>query len=102
MTLRTLDGKERVVLFASILLLLSVFGYAVYYRYNPPLRVKEAKVFDVILNEEHDTTQIWTYGEGRITLKGIHDVEVGEVYRITYKGRRESFADELISLEKIS
>jgi len=44
-----LDKNERIVLFSSIFLLVAIFGYSVYYYYNPPVRVLEAKVFDVFL-----------------------------------------------------
>ena len=94
-----LDNKERIVLFSSIFLLVAIFGYSVYYYYNPPVRVLEAKVFDVFQGE--DTTSIWTYGHDRITLKGVHDIEIGATYRITYRGRRTTLADVLISIEKI-
>lgn len=94
-----LDNKERIVLISSIFLLLAIVGYSVYYYYNPPLRVVETKVFDVFQGEEN--TLIWTYGHDRITLKGIHDIEIGATYRITYRGRRTTFTDVLISIEKI-
>ena len=95
-----IDNKERFVLFASIFLLIAIFGYSVYYHYNPPIRVLEARVFDVIQLE--DSTLIWTYGQDRIRIKGVHDIELEAVYRITYRGRRPTFADVLISIEKIS
>lgn len=95
-----IDQKERIVLFASIFLLVAIFGYSVYYYFNPPIRVLEAKVFDVVQSE--DSTLVWTYGHDRITLKGVHDLELEEVYRITYRGRRPTHTDVLISIEKIS
>ena len=100
MGFRDIDQKERIVLFGSIIVLVAIFGYSVYYYYNPPIRVLEARVFDVIQGEEN--TQIWTYGHDRITLKGIHDIELEAVYRITYRGRTPRFTDVLISIEKIS
>ena len=100
MVFSDIDQKERIVLFASVFLLVAIFGYSVYYYYNPPLRVLEARVFDV--EQREDTTLIWTYGQDRITLKGVHDIELEEVYRITYRGRRPTFTDVLISIEKIS
>ena len=100
MVFSDIDQKERIVLFASVFLLVAIFGYSVYYYYNPPIRVLEARVFDV--EQREDTTLIWTYGQDRITLKGVHDIELEEVYRITYRGRRPTFTDVLISIEKIS
>ncbi len=100
MVFSDISQKERMVLFVSVFLLVAIFGYSVYYYYNPPIRVLEAKIFDVIQGEE--TTLIWTYEHDRITLKGVHDIELEEVYRITYRGRRPTFTDVLISIEKIS
>jgi hypothetical protein len=95
-----ISQKERIVLFGSVLLLVAIFGYSVYYYYNPPIRVLEARVFDVVQYEE--STLIWTYGQDRIVLKGVHDIELEEVYRITYRGRTPRYTDVLISIEKIS
>ena len=100
MVFSDIDQKERIVLFASVFFLVAIFGYSVYYYYNPPIRVLEARVFDV--EQREDTTLIWTYGQDRIVLKGIHDIELEAVYRITYRGRRPTFTDVLISIEKIS
>ena len=100
MGFRDISQKERIVLFASVFLLITIFGYSVYYYYNPPIRIVETKIFDVIQKE--DTTVLWTYGHDKIILKGIHDIELEEVYRITYRGRRPTFTDLLISIEKIS
>ena len=99
MVFSDIEQKERVVLFASIFLLVAIFGYSIYYYYNPPIRVLEAKVFEVIHKE--DATVLWTYGHGKIILKGNHDIEIDEVYRITYRGRRPTYTDVLISIEKI-
>ena len=100
MVFSDIEQKERIVLFASVFLLVAIFGYSVYYYYNPPIRVLEARVFDVVQGEE--TTLIWTYEHDRIKLKGVHDIELEAVYRITYRGRRPTFTDVLISIEKIS
>ena len=100
MVFSDIDKKERLVLFVSVFLLVAIFGYSVYYYYNPPIRVLEARVFDVVKGEE--TTLIWTYGHDRITLRGVHDIELEAVYRITYRGRTSSYTDVLISIEKIS
>jgi hypothetical protein len=94
-----MDKKERIVLFASFFLVITVFASATYYYLNPPVHVLEAKVFDVFHKEEK--TIIWTYGKGTLTLKGFHDIVVDEIYRVTYRGWKES-ADILISIEKIS
>ena len=100
MVFSDIEQKERIVLFASVFLLVAIFGYSVYYYYNPPIRVLEARVFDVVQGEE--TTLIWTYEHDRIKLKGVHDIELEAVYRITYRGRSPTFTDVLISIEKIS
>jgi hypothetical protein len=100
MVFSDISQKERMVLFASVFLLVAIFGYSFYYYYNPPIRVLEARVFDV--EQREDTTLIWTYGQDRIVLKGVHDIELEEVYRITYRGRTPRYTDVLISIEKIS
>ena len=100
MVFSDIDNKERIVLFASVFLLVAIFGYSVYYYYNPPVRVLEARIFDVVQGEE--STHIWTYGHDRITVKGVHNIELEEVYRITYRGRTPRYTDVLISIEKIS
>ncbi|MCW4014531.1 MAG: hypothetical protein NWF07_16295 [Candidatus Bathyarchaeota archaeon] len=95
-----MDSKERSVLYASLFLVLVVFGSAAYLYLNPPVQVFEAKVFEVY--EQNGNTFILSYGEGKLKLNGIHEIEVDETYRITYQSRKRNFADVIISIEKIS
>ena len=95
-----MDTKERFALLASLFLVLVVFGSSVYLYLNPPVQVFEAKVFDVY--EQNGKTFILSYGEGKLKLNGIHDIEIDEIYRITYQSRKRNFADVIISIEKIS
>jgi len=95
-----MDSKERGVLFAALFLALIVFGSATYLYLNPPVQVFEAKIFDVY--EQNGNTFILSYGEGKLKLNGIHDIEIDETYRITYQSRKRNFADVIISIEKIS
>ena len=60
----------------------------------------EAKIFDAY--ESKGNTFLLTYGEGKLKLRGIHDIEIDATYRITYKSRQRNFADIIISIEKIS
>jgi hypothetical protein len=95
-----MDSKERVVLLASMFLVLIVFASSAYLYLNPPVQVLEAKVFDVY--ELNGNTLILTYGEGKLKLRGIHDIEVDATYKITYQSRNRNFADIIISIEKLS
>ena len=100
MKLGELDSKERIVLLGSLLLVVLVFASSAYMYFNPPVKVLEAKVFDVY--ELNGNTFILTYGEGKIKLKGLYDIEIDETYRITYQSRKRNFASIVISIEKIS
>jgi hypothetical protein len=100
MKLGEMKSRERLVVLISIVLVVIVFASSAYLYINPPVRVFEAKVFDVY--EQNGNTFILTYGEGKIKLNGIHEIEVDATYRITYQSRRRNFADIIISIEKIS
>ena len=81
-----MDSKERAALLASLVLALIVFASSVYVYINPPVQVLEATVFDVY--ESNGNTFILTYGEGKLKLRGIHEIEIGETYKITYQSRK--------------
>ena len=100
MKIGEMDGKERIVLLGSIVLVVLVFTSSLYLYFNPPVQVLEAKIFDVY--EQNGKTFILTYGEGKIKLNGIYDIEIDESYRITYQSRQRNFANIVISIEKIS
>ncbi|MFC1803777.1 hypothetical protein ACFL0D_07415 [Thermoproteota archaeon] len=100
MKLREMDSKERIVFFGSIFLVVIVFASSAYTYLNPPVKVLEAKIFDVY--ESNGNTFLLTYGKGKLKLKGIHEIEINATYRITYQSRVRNFADIIISIEKIS
>ena len=100
MKLIELDGKERVVLLGSMLLLVIVFASAFYIYLNPPVQVLEAKVFDTF--QKNGVTHIFTYGAGKIRLTGLYDIEIDATYRIKYQSRSRNNAEIVISVEKIS
>ncbi len=95
-----MDSKERVALLASLFLVLIVFASSVYLYLNPPVQVLEAEVFDTY--QKNGVTHVWTYGAGKLRLNGLYDIEVGEVYRITYQSRSRNNAEIILSVEKIS
>jgi hypothetical protein len=100
MKIGELDKKERYVLFAALLLAVIVFGSSAYQYYKPPVQVLEAKIFDAY--ELNGNTFLLTYGEGKLKLRGIHNIEIDATYRITYQSRQRNFADIIINIEKIS
>jgi hypothetical protein len=100
MKLGEMDGKERIVFLGSLFLTVIVFSSSAYTYLNPPVKVLEAKIFDVY--ELKGNTFILTYGEGKLKLKGIHEIEIDATYRITYQSRARNFANIIISIEKIS
>ena len=100
MNLERMDGKEKAALIGGIVLVFSIFAYAGYTYLNPPVKVWEGKVFDVWEKDNGDT-QILSYGEGKITLPGSHEIEIDSTYRITYQTRKRNFASIVISIEKI-
>lgn len=99
MKLEEMDSKERVVLFSSLFLLLIVFSSSLYLYINPPVQVLEAKIFESYQTDEY--THIWTYGEGKLRLNGLYDIEIDATYRITYQSRSRNKAEIVLSIEKI-
>ena len=100
MKLPDMNNNEKLVLIASISLAAIVFASSVYIYLNPSVQVFEAKVFDTYVS--NGKTYILTYGEGKIKLNGIYDIEIGATYRITYQSRQRYVATVLINIEKIS
>ncbi len=101
MGLSTIDGRERTALAVSVLLVFVVFSAAFYNYLYPPQQVWVIKVFEVVEAESH--TVVSSYGGGYLKLKGTgHNLEEGSSYRITYTSRRRNWAENVISIEKIS
>ena len=100
MSFSGLDSRERVVLLTAVGLVAVVFVAASYSYLNPPEQVWEAKVFQVF--QEGGKTVIYSYGNGKLKLNGVYDVEVGETYRVYYRTRTRNAAEFDIRVEKIS
>ena len=100
MNLNEMDGKEKAALFGSLLLVGIVFASSAYVYLNPPVQVWEGKIFEV-WETGGGSTNILSYGEGKIKLPGSHDLEIDATYRITYKSRVRNTASIIISIEKI-
>jgi len=100
MNLSEMDGKDRIVLIAGLVLVGVVFISSTYIYLNPPVQVWEGKVFDV-WESEGGITFILSYGEGKIKLPGSHEIELDATYRITYQSRSRNVATVIISIEKI-
>ena len=100
MNLSEMDGKERIGLLVGLALVVVVFASSSYFYMNPPVQVWEGRVFDVYESSNGDTF-ILSYGEGKIKLPGIHDIEFDATYRVTYQSRTRNFASIIISIEKI-
>ena len=99
MKLLELEGKERLVFLFSLFLVVIVFAFSLYTYVNPPVKVLEAEVFDTY--QTNGKTVIWTQGEGKLTLHGQYDIEIGATYRITYQSRSRDNAEIVLSVEKI-
>lgn len=99
MSLKDMEHREKIVLFASLLLVALVFSVSLYDYLFPKEQVWEAKVFEVFHNNEKTT--IYSYGNGKLKLMGDYDIEVGATYRITYKSRARNTAQFDIIIEKI-
>lgn len=95
-----MDKKERFFFLSSLFLVAIVFASSVYLYINPPVQVLETRVFDAF--ESNGKTVIWTYGNGKLTLDKVYDIEVGESYRITYQSRSRNNAEIVLNIEKIS
>ena len=100
MKLSEIDNKERIILIASMLFVVLVFASSLYIYFNPPVTVLETKIFDVY--QGNGNTLILTYGEGKLKLNGVYDIEIGATYRITYQSSQRNLATNVISVEKIS
>jgi len=100
MSFSGMGSRERVALLASVGLVAVVFVAASYSYLNPPEQVWEAKVFQVF--QDGDSTVIYSYGNGKLKLNGVYDIEVGETYRIYYRTRTRNAAEFDIRVEKIS
>ena len=94
-----MDQKERIALMAALLLVAAVFAVTVYHFLNPPTLVWEGKVFETY--QTGTKTWILSYGEGKIALNGLYDIEENATYVITYKSRSRFDADIVLSIEKI-
>ena len=100
MNLNTMDGKEKAALIGGLLLVGIVFASSAYVYLNPPVQVWEGKIFDT-WQSTSGNTNILSYGEGKLKLIGLHDIELDATYRITYKSRNRNTASIIISIEKI-
>ena len=100
MILGEMDNRERIVLIASLFLIVVLFASSFYLYLNPPIQVLEAKVFYTY--QKDGITTVWTYGAGKIKLTGLFDIEVDATYRITYQSRSRNRAEIVLSVEKIS
>lgn len=100
MSFSGMDSRERVVLLTAVGLVAVVFVAASYSYLNPPEQVWEAKVFQVF--QEGGKTVIYSYGNGKLKLNGVYDIEVGETYRVYYRTRTRNAAEFDIRVEKIS
>jgi len=100
MKIGDMGKKEQAVFLASLLLVGVVFASSLYLYVNPPIHVLEAKIFYTY--QKDGVTHVWTYGAGKLKLKGLYEFELDETYRITYRSRNRNTADIIISIEKIS
>ena len=100
MKLSEIDNKERIILLASMLFVVLVFASSLYLYLNPPVKVVEVRIFDAY--QKDGVTHIFTYGNGKIRLNGLYDVEIGSTYRITYQSRSRNNAETVLNVEKIS
>lgn len=99
MSLTEMDQKERIALIAALLLVAAVFAVTLYYHFNPPTMVWEGKVFETY--QTNTKTWILSYGEGKISLNGLYDIQENATYVITYKSHSRFDADLVLNIEKI-
>lgn len=80
------DNKEFTVFLISMILIFSVFSYAIYKSLYPPIKEITFKVFDVV-EYSKTITQIHTYGKESFTLIGELDIEiiVNDLYYLKYR-----------------
>jgi len=100
MSLSEMDGKQRIALVAGLVIVAIVFASSAYTYLNPPIRVWEGKVFDV-WESKGGNAHILSYGEGKIKLTGLHEIDLDSTYKITYQSRQRNLASVIISIEKI-
>lgn len=91
--------KETLALVASLLILTSVFTFSLYTYMNPPKKVWEVTIFEVVARPGH--TYVAGYGDGYLRIKGSYEFEEGATYRITYISTKRNWAERVISIEKI-
>ena len=104
MSLTEMDQKERIALIAALLNKIVVdgpvvFAVTLYYHFNPPTMVWEGKVFETY--QTNTKTWILSYGEGKISLNGLYDIQENATYVITYKSHSRFDADIVLNIEKI-
>jgi hypothetical protein len=99
MSLTEMDQKERIALMAALLLVAAVFAVTMYNYFNPPTMVWKGKVFETY--QTGKMTWILSYGEGKIALNGLYDIQENATYVITYKSHTRFNADTVLNIEKI-
>ena len=102
MKLGEMDTGERNALLAALALVAVVFLVASYSYLNPPERVWEAKVFQSFVSSDNETTVVFSYGSGKLKIRGLYELEEGETYRVYYRSRSRNWAEFDIRIEKIS
>jgi len=100
MSFSGMDSRERAVLLVALGLVAVVFMVSAYSYLNPPERVWEAKVFEVFYSGGN--TIVYSYGNGKMKLMGMYEMEVDETYRVYYRSRTRNVAEFSIRVEKIS
>lgn len=95
----TRADRETLALIASLLLVASVFSYALYSSQKPQRKVWEVKVFEIYVSGGH--TYVASYGGGYLRLVGSYDLEEGATYRITYYTTKRNWAEKVVSIERL-
>jgi len=91
---------ESLAIVISVILLFSIFGYALYVNLNPRVETWEIRVFDYEYREGSDKTYVFSYGKGYRIFPERHEFEIGEYYRIKYRVLSPG-SGKIISVEKI-
>jgi hypothetical protein len=99
MSFSDLDQKERIALLVALLLVAVVFAVSAYNYINPPTRVWQGKVFETY--QSGNKTWILSYGQGKIALNGLYDIQENATYVITYQSRVRFNADVVINIQKV-
>jgi hypothetical protein len=72
----------------GVLMLLSIFGYAIYVKSTPRVEVLEIRVFDYQVSKDGEYTIIYPYDYGgTLEFHGSYDFEIDRVYRLTLEVR---------------